>query len=153
MSTFFVNKLVEEKCKVLPWYRACCERFLAKFLPAKIKRLVFLTSIYGYIKNQSNVSDEILHKLNIALSLSRDERAMRLPLVIKDVVWRDLDVKTFDEVGEVITDPRRSITYMIKANHLDKLTEILIQYAPSWTIYGSQRLIKKDVRLLVKEFA
>jgi len=117
---------------------------------------VFISSVYGYLKNDEVVSDEVLKKLNVVLSLSKDDQAIKLPLVIKDIVWKDLSQSYFLDsvpVGYEVMQSREYIGALIKRNRLDEAITTLIDCAPCWTLYGSKTDISFDLKVLIRNFA
>ena len=149
MSEFYINAIVDEKCSHMRWYKASWNRFLFKFLPARTKRLVFLASIFGYIKDTKEICDDTLEKINRIMHLSRDNHSMSLPIVMKDVIWKDLK----DVENEGITDFKKYILSLAENNNVEMVVQTLINKAPCWTLYGDDKTITKDVKLLLKSMA
>lgn len=122
--------------------------FLKVYLPTRIKRMIFLASVFAYISETDTPSDETVQKLNKVMRLSRDEQAIRLPFAMKKMVWKTLEEPLIiDEVDEPI-DNLKEIVQTCDSNIFAKIVHLLILRAPDWTVYASETTIQTDLRIM-----
>ena len=122
--------------------------FLKVYLPTRIKRMIFLASVFAYISETDTPSDETVQKLNEVMRLSRDEQAIRLPIAMKKMVWKTLDEPLFiDDELEPIND-LREVVKNCDSNIFAKIVHMLIKRAPDWTVYASESTIQTDLRIM-----
>jgi hypothetical protein len=55
------------------------------------KRILFLASLYYRIVRLDEMREEALGKLNAMLNLARNEKALRMPWAVRDIVWSNGD--------------------------------------------------------------
>lgn len=104
-------------------------------LPLHMKRLMFLVTLYHYIKQDpvsiSQVDKDALAELNTALKIAKsDAQALVIPGLMTNSIWSN-----FPANGEVLLHAP-----------IDTAIDVLIQSLPSWIIYGRRDDIAKDVQ-------
>ena len=153
MSTTTVDAIVEERCAKMNWLRASLNRLLYKALPRRIRRLVFIASVVGYLHDTVNVPDALIEKLNRLLDLAHDPNAIRFPIVIHNVIWRNLNEISLAEHGIVASSLKEYIKNLKTEEEIAQLTELLIENAPCWTLYEKPEVIERDLKVLLQAMA
>jgi hypothetical protein len=147
-----------ERCQVIDhteatsWYGKLWYRFLNNFLPVKIKRMIFLTCVFAYVSDIDTPTDETIRKLNEILNLANDDDAIKLPIVIRHAIWKTLEEPIqFDDGSKYINV--KDIVREKKPSIFDQFLKVLIKRAPSWMVYGSDKTLENDLRVLFDRFA
>lgn len=153
MSTTTVDAIVEERCAKMNWLRASLNRLLYKALPRRIRRLVFIASVVGYLHDTVNVPDALIEKLNRLLNLAHDPNAIRFPIVIHNVIWRNLKEISLAEHGIVASSLKEYIKSLKTEEEIAQLAELLVENAPCWTLYEKPEVIERDLKVLLQAMA
>lgn len=108
---------------------------MSVLLPLHMKRLMFLVTLYHYIKKDpvavSQVDQDALNELNDALKIAKsDARALVMPGLMTDKIWAG-----FPAGSDVLLNAP-----------IDEAVDKLISSLPSWIIYGRKDDIAKDVQ-------
>lgn len=108
---------------------------MSVLLPLHMKRLMFLVTLYHYIKKDpvavSQVDQDALNELNDALKIAKsDARALVMPGLMTDKIWAGFPVGS----DVLLNAP------------IDETVDKLISSLPSWIIYGRKDDIAKDVQ-------
>lgn len=107
-------------------------RFLADciawFIPAHMKRMTFLITLYHYMMDDfSNEKIDDLGELNDALQIAKsDAKALVLPGLFTKRIWRG-------QGSELLRVPEEELHRRIKAR------------TPCWLLYGRDDDVKKDL--------
>lgn len=111
----------------IPLRRRLLSPILTKILPRRMKRLIFISSLFGKIVGSKDVPKETLAKLNKAMNLaSESDNSLVLPIKIQSVVWDntyiDFTNLSTDELDSVINS---SPTWVRYDEARDDITELL----------------------------
>lgn len=121
-----------------PFVKRSIHKFLASYLPRKIKRLILLGSIIGYISEHYSATIDMV-SLNKILNLARDEKAVELPMHINTLVWSHANKWNCDK------------QMLINKNSILENKSIIIEHflrnIPNYLVYDSGYKIKKDLDL------
>lgn len=121
------------------------ESVLARYLPRRTKRLMFLASFFARVKEgqqgTASYDDPMLQKLNKLMSLSNSDAALKLPVHLSKVIWHG---KTFSEIVDVPV-----LQEQITPDLIEQATRQIIAAMPSWLRYGRPEDIAKDVKQLL----
>jgi hypothetical protein len=113
---------------------------LDRHLPERTKRLLFLASFSGQLKDPGEFSDETLHKLNKMLDLSTDDAALRLPVHLSHAIWRNRPL----EAG---------LRLSLKADHAQEgvhaLSTKVLEAMPKWLRYGDEPRMRREIEKLL----
>lgn len=134
------------------WYHKLGTWVLIKYLPARAKRLVFLACVFAYVTDMDMPSDETIHKLNKVLNLSHDDDAIKFPVMIRHVIWKSLDQPIILEDGREVKT-FKDIIQTKEDQMFDQVVRILIDRAPAWTKYGSDKVVFNDLQLMTDKLA
>jgi hypothetical protein len=112
-------------------------------LPERTKRLMFLASFSGQLKDPTEMSNELLHKLNKVLSLSVDDAALRFPVHLSHAIWRNRPL----EPGV-----KQSLKMEGIHDRAHAVSRKIIAAMPSWLRYGDEAEMSKDVEDLLRNW-
>lgn len=118
-------------------------RILITFLPARMKRIVFLASLTAIAK-ESNIPEEaLLSKLNKVLSLSTTGNdALKLPIHVSKLIWANKEV--FKKDIQLLTQCEGTEKAAVQsAEHIAAST-------PQWFKYGEKGEVVNDIMALFK---
>jgi hypothetical protein len=105
-------------------------------LPERTKRLMFLASFSAQLKDPKEMNGELLHKLNVLLSLSVDDNALKLPVHLSHAIWRNRPLEP-------------GVRLSLKAESLQdraySISRKVVAAMPSWLRYGDDASMSKDV--------
>lgn len=119
-------------------------RRITSLFPRRIKRLVFIGFMLKYLRGNKNPDLDLLKELNKTFNVASDARAMQLPLIFKDVIWQDFNLKGIDIQFDVI-DGKRYLTPVSKVN----ICYYISGHIPKWIRYASTERIYTDVMMLI----
>ena len=117
---------------------------LAGLIPKRAKRIIFLSTLFRIIdepeKEKTDVNPETLKKLNSVLSLCHNEEALYFPCHLTTVMWNK----------DIIENLPQKVKGEIENHELDLLTDKVIKNAPSFMLYDSNRKMRQDIKLLIR---
>ena len=126
------------------------QRFLERVLSKRTRKLIFLSSLAGYMQNVTNPDNEMVEKINELFSLTRNPGAMKLPIQMNAKIWSAFDEAVLERARvkdcnlSGISETKVSIAQLrIVANQL-------IDTVPSWLIYGSREAMRQDIYKLLQ---
>lgn len=126
-------------------------KFLNDFLPNRIKRLIFLSSLLAYIQGTKNPDEELVCKLNQLLQLSHSSKSAMVPSMLNERIWagvvsRD---KPVANTGVVLSRLHEIQDYKILTHQARTVSDNIIKNIPYWLKYGSNKQMRSDlVKLL-----
>lgn len=126
------------------WFRS----WLFRRLPTRVKRMMFLASLFGYLIGKKTPSDQSIRRLNTSLKLYNDNSAIRFPIHIYKSLWKSLDdnVEYYSAIGETFTEYAKRLTVSGRAREIG---EVVFRHSPYWMLYGDRETIVKDVELMI----
>lgn len=120
--------------KILTSFRTLVSGVLSKVIPSRTKRLILLSSLYARLRNTTSFDSATIHKLNKALSLCKDDKAIQFPMHLTRAIWRG-------DRGNVILYPEPNIA------ELEILVRRVMQTIPSWLRYDEVSMFKDLYKL------
>jgi len=119
--------------KTKPRLKSFLARFLYRFLSKKAKRLVFLSSLYGFKTNKEMLCEEEKEILNNKLNLCNNIKSLDFPMFLNKKIWGNINK---DELFDCLSE--------------NKLARKTVANMPCWLIYDNIFKIIKDVKDLFK---
>jgi len=125
------------------------ENFAEKKLSDKIKRLIFISSVFGLIKQIKEPDDFLVSKLNEVFIIAKFPDAVMFPMYIKNLIWHELynmpivlENKTLNIIG----------CGNVNINHSDELAiaNYIVNHSPKWLRYANIEAMKEDILTLFK---
>lgn len=129
-------------------------RFLARLaevkLSRRLKRLIYISSIFGVIKQIKDPDMTLITKLNEIFKVARYPDAFIFPMYIKSMIWKSAATRS------VIINNKEVPVAGLKCRGLnnEEREEIGVYFAanaPEWLRYGSNTVMVSDVSLLLKQ--
>lgn len=112
-------------------------------IPARHKRLIFLSSIYARLGDHQSVDHETLSKLNRALALGMRDDALVVPVALNRAIWHGLDSKELDLAK--LRDEELTKTGLRFA------CNAIIEKMPACLRYDEESVIREDLQKLFAE--
>lgn len=122
--------------------------FLSQKISARVKRMVFLSSVVGLLENITTPDKEMLEKLNAVLKLAHNQDAIALPIYVHSWLWKECDVNTCVEIDGQSVPLFKLLETKMSGEGFKKVAAYLMNIAPNWMVYGSEQVIAKDLELL-----
>ena len=123
---------------------------LSRWLPKRLKRILFLSSLFAVIQQINEPSSALCVKLNRLFKMAGHPDSILLPMYIKSFIWSNISYKseiilpdsviTVADLKEKILADRESIIVAWYFNNL----------APTWLAYGSLKLMINDICSLLE---
>jgi hypothetical protein len=112
--------------------------FSIRFLPARMKRLMYLASLTAIAKGTKIPEEQMMSKLNTLLNLSTTgDAALKLPIYISQLIWSNKEV--FKNDIEVLTKaPGQTESAKESASRI-------IDATPTWFKYGDKQTVMHDI--------
>lgn len=118
---------------------------LSKLTSRHGKKLIFLTSLYFQLipvvdRRAKDLEHEAIQKLNMVMDLAVDSKALQLPALIRDFVWRD------SNLGALFTQEQLRDVDNERAN---VISERIVDGMSNWLRYGRRTDMIDDVRQMI----
>lgn len=132
--------------------------FLCQRISGRVKRLIFLSSVFGLIENINAPSKDTIQKLNTVLKLAHNNDAVAFPIYIHSWLWsncepnrRVLIDNSEVSLSELLSDISEMDFQEEQTTVFNKLAKYLSNIAPEWIVYGPTQMIAKDLEVLFKK--
>ena len=120
------------------------EQTAKEILPARVKRMMFVTTITGLMRQITDPNEELIARLNDVFKAVHYQGTISATMRVKAIIWRKIN-PTVELNGRSVT-----IAGMDKMVLTDEETEQVASYfasnVPSWMRYGSRELMIHDVK-------
>lgn len=107
---------------------------IANYLPQKIRKILFLSSVVAMIENE-NSTEELAQQLNRILKLTVKNKAIEFPMIIKNVIWKE-KLRKFNE------------TSLIQEKNQNQIVDLFCNNAPRYLVYGNPEKMRDDLTYL-----
>lgn len=114
-------------------------------LPNRIKRLIFLSSLTALLIDIKEHDEETLHKLNVLLQICSHEKAMMLPISLRNFIWHNMTASQIMNTEVSVQDVRG-----LESGKLVQMVRSIVSTIPSWLKYSENYVIECDVENLLK---
>ena len=119
-------------------------RVLFHILPSRTKRMVFLTSLTGYVTGMKEMDRPTRLHLKEQFDLCKDPDALALPLAYNEKIWANRPIDNL--IGRVLVEAD-SLGYT--EQELTRYARQIVAMMPCWLVYGQTMDIVKEVRQLL----
>lgn len=113
-------------------------RAISTLLPQHTKRLVLWSTLYGRMCGGKGFTKEQSARLNKALVLCKDHKALSLPAQLGKFIWSDLDA--------CCVAARKAIR---GENSFETAATEFVRNIPSWLRYASDTFMRRDFQSLL----
>lgn len=105
------------------------------------KRVLYITSLYCYIVRFEKLKKEAILKLNRVMQVAHRDKAMELPMVMRQYVWNGTTIDTL--LKENLADN------ILDLAEVRQLSERVVDMAPAWLHYAPRdKMISETSELL-----
>ncbi len=127
------------------WINAKLTVPIVSQLNRKMKRLVTIASLFGYLFNRKEHNSVIEERLTKIMNLSDNCAAITFPLVYHSVIWQSIEKQHKQEIKDV----KLSVTKKIHKEKptdedLETCASLLISIIPTYLIYDTGNVVKQD---------
>lgn len=142
--------LTHQHTSLLSFIRPTVNKLAHSLLSWRIRRLIFLSSVYATALQVSKLDKDHADKLAKVLNIARDHRAMELPVAIKSIIW----YKTNPDCV-FLKDQRLSVRDLVRPDlseqECDAIAAYIVQVTPVWLRYAKMAQMVYDVKSLAKQ--
>ena len=143
MVTFAVGR--QQTGYFSKWFEHIAEVKLSN----RLKKLIFIASTIGLIKNEKSPEQKLLDKVNDVFSIAKGSAGIGLPMAAKGLIWRDICDRPIGEInGEPIYATcidKREFT----SEERNNLIQFFIDRAPKWLRYDTEQVMKSDLEKII----
>lgn len=121
-------------------------RFMRVFfhlLPSRMKRLMFLSSLYSKVSCETEIDHSRMVRFQEAFDLCKDPHAIALPMAYSDRIWRQRPIENLvcqNNLCRHETD-----------KDLTRIARMIVVRMPCWLVYDKTTKIVEDVKKLLLE--
>lgn len=120
-------------------------------LPGLYKRSLFISSVYGLLKENKNPEAVNLKRLNDLLQINYSQEGFSTGIQVTSLIWRNLEKHPTVHCGagdfclyEVANDD------IMSASKVKAIIDLILENTPDWLCYGSPRLMRHDLYVLIR---
>lgn len=131
------------------WYN-----FLNKALPKRIKRMIVVSAVVGYVTRSCKDFEEIIMNVSSLLNTTvQDKRASLAPAYFRKII---INEKTLSHVilrntkNAIIKPKQLTPEYFSDSRLLKEFSKIVTDNLPAWVIYDTRVNILKDVTMALE---
>jgi hypothetical protein len=114
---------------------------LKQRLSERTKRILFVASFSAQLKDPGTLNGEMVSKLNSMLELASDDAALKFPIHLSQVIWRNRPLEPGLRVS------LRNGSLHSRASSLGKK---IMDAMPSWMQYGDESKMQSDIEQLLR---
>ncbi len=103
---------------------------LGLLLPNKIKRITYLTSLHARLVRDGVFQQELLSKVNQALHLAKDDKALEFPAHMHHRLWED------ERIRPLFAHADFSQQVCLPFDEAKRISEELVDMTPRWLRYA-----------------
>lgn len=119
-------------------------------LPRRFKRLIYISSILGIIKQINDPDMALIAKLNEVFRIAKYPDAFIFPMYIKSMIWKSAAVRSVTLTDRVV--PVAGLKCRgLKNEEREEIGVYFAANAPEWLRYGTNAVMISDVSLLLKQ--
>lgn len=127
------------------WINAKLTVPIVSQLNRKMKRLVTIASLFGYLFNRKEHNSVIEERLTKIMNLSDNCAAITFPLVYHSVIWQSIEKQHKQEIKDVKLNVTKKIhKEKPTVEDLETCASLLISIIPTYLIYDTGNVVKQD---------
>lgn len=133
------------------YFSPLTRKTLCKVLPSNVKRLIFISSITGYLRGIQTPQSALVERLNKLMNIGTRSNSLLFPIFISSSIWSDFDpVKKLKEKGLDFSQVINSEDNHVSMKDLRILSNVVIENSPEFLRYGSKKEMRGDLIHLFK---
>jgi len=120
-------------------------------LPGLYKRSLFISSVYGLLKESKNPEAVNLKRLNDLLQINYSQEGFSTGIQVTSLIWHNLEKHPTVHCGagdfclfEVAKDD------IMSTSKVNATIDLILANTPGWLCYGSPRLMRHDLYVLIR---
>lgn len=134
-------------------FRGLVCKFLDKTLPPKVKRLIFISSITGYLREIHTPESALAERLNNLMNIGNRSNALLLPIMFNSKIWCNFNPTTELKLkGIIYKDLIKFNNPKTSMKDLRILSNMFITNSPIFLRYGSKKMMRNDLIHLFKHY-
>lgn len=114
-------------------------------LDKRMKRIVTIASLFGYLFNRRERNREIEIRLSKIMNLTNNPGSLTLPIIYHRLIWRDIDNRYKNTLGNVKNKILLSKKKAISISEARQLANLFVLSMPEYLYYDTVDNIKSDV--------
>lgn len=127
------------------WINAKLTVPIVSQLNRKMKRLVTIASLFGYLFNRKEHNSVIEERLTKIMNLSDNCAAITFPLVYHSVIWQSIEKQHREEIKNIRLNVTKKIHKKRPTDEdLESCANLLISIIPTYLIYDTGNVVKQD---------
>ena len=132
-------------------FRGMACKALDKVLPDNVKRLIFISSITGYLRDIQTPESALAERLNNLMNMGNRSNSLLVPIMLNSKIWCDFDPeKELKLKGLVYADLIKFKEGNTSMKDLRILSNVFIDNSPHFLRYGSKKEMRNDLIHLFK---
>ncbi len=132
-------------------FRGLACKALDKVLPDNVKRLIFISSITGYLRGIQTPESALAERLNNLMNMGNRSNSLLVPIMFNSKIWCDFDPdKELKLKGLVYADLIKFKEGNTSMKDLRILSNVFIDNSPHFLRYGSKKVMRNDLIHLFK---
>jgi hypothetical protein len=144
------QSLLLKKDKAGNIFTRYAEGVIRSYMPKRVKRLVFVSSILGLIQENKDPDLELVQKLNGILQVAKTPEGFLLPMYIHGYIWKNQAVDAIPFRNSIF--PLRTIMgFKLTDEEYTLIGKYFNKAIPDCLRYGSEDLLVSDVTNLLKQ--
>lgn len=133
------------------YFSPLTRKTLCKVLPSNVKRLIFISSITGYLRGIHTPQSALVERLNKLMNISTRSNSLLFPIFISSSIWSDFDPdKKLKEKGLDFSQVINPKDNHVSMKELRILSNVVIENSPEFLRYGSKKEMRGDLIHLFK---
>ena len=114
-------------------------------LDKRMKRIVAIASLFGYLFNRRERNKEIEIRLSKIMNLTNNPGSLTLPIIYHRLIWRDIDKRYKNTLNSVRNKILQSRKKTISITEARQLANLFVLTMPEYLYYDTVDNIKSDV--------
>ena len=132
-------------------FRGMVGNTLSRFLPDDVKRLIFISSITGYLRDIQTPESVLAERLKNLMNIGNRSNSLLAPIMLNSKIWCDFDPdKELKLKGLVYADLIKFKESTTSMKNLRILSNVFIDNSPHFLKYGSKKEMRNDLMHLFK---
>lgn len=129
-------------------------KILNNSLPPDVKRLIFISSITGYLKGIQTPQSALAERINCLMKVCDRSNSLLVPIMFNSKIWstqdlnQQLTMQGIDHKSLLSSDVKDNATM----RELRLLSQAFIDHAPKFLKYGSKKKMTNDLMYLFKNY-
>lgn len=117
-------------------------------LNRKMKRLVAIASLFGYVFNEQKRNKKVEERLSKIMNLSDRSNSLTFPMVYHDLIWGPIEKRNKNELLNFKKTVNICMKKGLSKEKARECANLLIEVLPAYLIYDTIDNVRQDVEHL-----